>query len=86
MTDDARFRLLSESTILPCITFNLLPRRPAPPGDFDASRDWTIWLQAVPEDVGREALRQQQLPEDRRRYLAHSSEFILVRPTAQVKP
>lgn len=86
MPDDARFRLLSESTILPCITLNLLPRRPAPADDFDTTRDWTIWLQAVPEDVVREAVRQQQLPEDRRRYLAHSSEFILVRPAPQVKP
>jgi hypothetical protein len=79
--EDRRYRLVTDSGVLPCVALNLLPRRPVDESEFDPALDWIVY-DAVPDDIGREAIGQQGLPEGERRYLAHTPAFVLVRPGA----
>jgi hypothetical protein len=81
--EDARFRLQTDAAVLPCLTLNLLPRRPAPATDFDPSRDWTIFDRVVPGAVRAAIERERRLPEGERRYLVFSPAFVIARPTGE---
>lgn len=83
MPENARFLWRGNSPIA-CIAFNLLPRRPALPDDFDPDRDWTVFDRAVPEDVARAAQRDQRRPVGERQYLVLTPAFVLVRPRSEV--
>jgi hypothetical protein len=81
----ARFRLVTGSAVVPCVIFNMMPRRPARPQDFDPASDWTLYDRSVPLTVARAARRDARRPEGERRYLAQSSTFVIAVPTDEVE-
>ena len=78
---DARFWWSGDRRLLPCVTLNMLPARPAV--ERDDSRDWTLVDSASP--AVRRALTLDELkPEAERSYLRFSDTQVLARPGTEV--
>jgi hypothetical protein len=80
----ARFQLVPPSSVVPCLAFALLPRRPVRQGTYDPSRDWALFDGSIPAAVRRQQRRERALPPARRQFVSLGPSLVLARPSAAV--